>query len=68
MGFPSTSSNADMTAPLQDASHTGSQSRPFEADVAKLLQLIVHSIYSDPCFDEVIGPGMIGPASAQAQA
>ena len=29
------------------AEENRSESRPFEADVAKLLQLIVHSVYSE---------------------
>jgi molecular chaperone HtpG len=37
----------NIVATAKTAESTGTESRPFEADVAKLLQLMVHSVYSD---------------------
>ena len=37
----------NFVAPTKTAGSTQSESRPFEADVAKLLHLMVHSVYSD---------------------
>src|SRR5271170_1503912 len=36
-----------MTVAEENKEQTKSESRPFEADVAKLLHLMVHSVYSD---------------------
>src|SRR5690242_10832193 len=36
-----------IVAAAKQAESTGAESRPFEADVAKLLHLMVHSVYSD---------------------
>src|SRR5215469_15972856 len=37
----------NFVAPTKTAGSTQSESRPFQADVAKLLHLMVHSVYSD---------------------